>query len=184
MNADSPLWVMVEGVDGAGKTTIVQKAAIILARLEEEAGGVGRRPVVVQCLSFNTPKHDYLDVPCDVGGFGCHVLQDRGVISGPVYEPIMRNDLVRLEWMLRLVPKAASLGATVLFVDAHIDALIDRVSERGDDYVDISHLKRLQDAYYREMENWRELGGKYIALDTTDHFPDELEISLALSLLQ
>lgn len=182
MNAYEPLWVMVEGVDGAGKTTIVQKAAIILGRLEESPGGVGRRPVVVQCLSFNTPRYDYLSAPLTCPN--CHILQDRGVISGPVYEPIMRDDQERLSWMISLVPQAAELGATVLFVDAHIDTLIDRVSERGDDYVDISHLKRLQDGYYREMDRWQELGGKFTVIDTTDHFPDELEITLALSLLQ
>lgn len=180
-----PLWIMVEGVDGAGKTTIVQKAAIILARHEDSLGGVGRQPVMVQCLSFNTPLEDYLAVPALARyESNCHVLQDRGVISGPVYEPIMRGDHDRLSWMLPLVPLAVEQGATVLFVDAALDKLVERVTSRGDDYVNVGHLLDLQEAYYREMENWKQLGGRSVTIDTTNSFPDELEIALALSMLR
>lgn len=178
------MWVMVEGVDGAGKTTIVQKCAIILGRTEVSAGGVGRRPVSVQCLSFNTSYKDYIVVPTALRKIGCHILQDRGVISGPVYEPIMRGDRARLSWMLPQVEQAAELGATVMFVDADLKALTERVAERGDDYVNTSHLEALQEAYYREIEQWKGLGGKCITIDTTDSFPGELELTLALSLLR
>lgn len=185
MNATDPMWIMVEGVDGAGKTTIVQKCAIILARAESSPGGVDRRPVVVQCLSFNTPEDDYLAVPDDILRYGgCHVLQDRGVISGPVYEPIMRGDQERLSWMLPLVPAAVKHGAVVLFVDASLEALKKRIQERGDDYVDVSHLEALQQAYYHEIHEWKAIGGKCFTIDTTDSFPDELELELVLSLLK
>lgn len=179
-----PLWVMIEGPDGAGKTSIAQRCMTILGRAEDSPGGVGRRPVVMQCLSFNTPIQDYIDWPFHlVHEMGCHVVQDRGVISGPVYEPIMRNDQERLAWMLPLVPEAAKQGATVLYVDAALDVLEKRVRERGDDYIKPSHLEALQAGYVREMARWQELGGQSIEIDTTEEFPDDDALKLTLSLL-
>lgn len=178
-----PLWVIIEGPDGAGKTSIAQRCMTILGRAEESPGGVGRRPVAMQCLSFNTSIKQYVEWPLHLLMVGCHVVQDRGVISGPVYEPIMRGDQERLDWMIPLVPEAASHGATVLYVDAALDVLEKRVRERGDDYIKPSHLKDLQDGYVREMAAWQELGGKSIYIDTTESFPDDDDLKLALSLL-
>lgn len=169
---------MVEGPDGAGKSTVAKEVAHILA---SHGGSAPELGCVLQKLSFDSRPGDYVNRPWRWLASDLHVVQDRGVISGPVYEPLKRNDPERMAWLQPLVADAVRLGPLVLYVDAHVDVLKRRLADRGDDYVQPEELEAIQKAYWRQMALWESLGGRVVTLDTTEAFYSRTALALALS---
>lgn len=172
-----PLWVIVEGPDGAGKSWFAKEAAHVLA---SHGGGAPERPCVLQKLSYDSPRRDYCTLP-EEWLIDMHVVQDRGALSGPVYEPIMRGDDERLAWLNECVAEAAAAGAVAFYVHADNPTLERRLIERGDDYVSVDKLLDIQAGYDRVMDAWCALGGFTVDFDTTHGFPDRLHLELVLS---
>lgn len=175
-----PLWVIVEGPDGAGKSYVAKECAHILA---SHGGGAPERPCVLQKLSYDSPRIDYIDMPYDLRTTGFHVVQDRGVWSGPVYEPIMRNDIERLAWLDQLVDEALEHNPLVIWVDAHTGVLEDRLERRGDDYITVDKLLDICVGYQAMSERWLEGGGLFTKIETTWDFPDRLQLQMILTSL-
>jgi thymidylate kinase len=172
---------MIEGPDGAGKSWV---ARTLVGGLAAHGGTNPERPCILQKLSRDSNPEDYLLQPlrwCRVGGF--HVVQDRGVLSGPVYEPLFRRDMARLEWMNPLVEAAADAGALVIHVTADPKVLAPRVEERGDDYVTPGNLLDIWQSYEAVLQRWERAGGKMIEINTTHGFPSRTEVMLAASAL-
>ena len=176
-----PLWVIIEGPDGGGKSYVAKECAHILASF---GGGAPKRPCVLQKLSYDSPRRDYIERPLQLlDDAEVHVVQDRSVLSGPVYEPIMRNDLERMAWLEQLVHDAAKMNPAVIFMDADIGVLQDRLEKRGDDYITVDKLLDIQKGYEEIMTFWVELGCSFTRVDTTFDFPDRLQLELILSAL-
>lgn len=173
-----PIWVIVEGPDGAGKSYVAKECAHILA---SHGGSQPERPCVLQKLSYDSPRNHYVDYPAFYRRMDAHVVQDRGALSGPVYEPIMRNDLERLAWLDQLVWECVREGAVIIHVDADSHVLEERLEARGDDYITVDKLLDIQAGYHAIMKNWAALGGLSTRLDTTETFPDRLQLELILS---
>lgn len=177
-----PFWVIVEGPDGSGKSYIAKECAHILASY---GGSSPERPCILQKLSYDSPQEHYVCQPLQAMNLlGAHVVQDRGVLSGPVYEPIMRNDLERISWLDALVDNALLEGAVVLHVDADVGILQDRLEKRGDDYVSVDNLQDIQNGYAAIVERWVKNKGLLGRIDTTWDFPDRLALELILSSLE
>jgi thymidylate kinase len=173
---DTPAsWFTVEGPDGAGKSTIVKTLAHALAYRS--------RPVVLQTLYYDSDPGSYVIDPMHWVDAGLHVVQDRGALSGPVYEPLFRGDMDRLKWLDPLVEEAAVSGALLIYVYADVPRLMQRVEERGDDYITPDRLYDIEAGYKEALDRWDAAGGARVDIDTTDEFPDELMIKLKASLL-
>lgn len=173
--AKDRIWVIVEGPDGAGKSTIAKQVAHILA---SEGRGRPERPVMLQKLSYDSPYNDY-QLP---GYYGqLHAVQDRGPMSGLVYEPLMRGDEERMSWFDPLSENVISMGAATLYVTASEGVLRERLEKRGDDYVGTEKLPDILEAYERESGRWKGKGGGMLTFDTTWEFPSETELALSLS---
>lgn len=173
-----PAWFIIEGPDGAGKTTIAKDLAHILAHRPDP------RPCVLHCLDYDSRREEYVDLPVlwtEVQAL--HVVQDRGALSGPVYEPLFRRDMARLAWLDPLVERAAEAGAMCIHVTASTALLEERVRARGDDYVNPELMQDIVDGYAAVLERWEAAGGALIELDTTWSFPSALEVEMAASTL-
>jgi Mrp family chromosome partitioning ATPase len=175
-----PLWYVVEGPDGAGKTSVAMQLA---SALSAEGGSAPKRPCVLQKLSYESDEGMYVDLPLSLLERGLHVVQDRGALSGLVYEPIIRRDMVRLGWLEDCTRRAADEGAMLLHVTAALPTLEKRLRDRGDDYVTPEQLNAITAGYRGAVERWRNMGGAHTELDTTWSFPGRMEIELAASLL-
>jgi deoxyadenosine/deoxycytidine kinase len=172
------LWLIVEGPDGAGKSTLAQQAAHMLA---SDGGGRPERPCFLQKLSYDSMRKDYVLPRMHTH---LHVVQDRGPTSGLVYEPLMRGDKERLSWFDPLTDQVIEEGAAMIHVTAALPTLEDRLTNRGDDYVQPALLKDFLEGYEREVARWEDKGGIVETIDTTWAFPSATELALVLSLLR
>lgn len=170
-----PTWIMVEGPDGAGKSWATRRVAHLLA--------TNGRPCVVQKLTTTSKPKEYVFDPVEWREVhGLHVVQDRGVLSGPAYAGVRRRHNVEENGVADLIPAARTSGAVVLAVTAALDVLITRVEERGDWLIKSDELAEICENYKYEFDYWESMGGRIIRMDTTFGFPDELELSLMVSL--
>jgi len=170
-----PAWFMVEGPDGAGKSSIVKQLASVLSYRS--------RPVVMQHLYYDSKQSEYVTFPSLWRGRGMHVVQDRGALSGPVYEPLFRGDMDRLIWLDPLVEQAANSNALLVYVSADVGTLMERVEARGDDYVTTDRLADINAGYQEVLDRWRAVDGNMVMIDTTTSFPDDLQIQVMASIL-
>jgi thymidylate kinase len=170
-------WFVVEGPDGAGKTSIAKTLAHTLAHRPDP------RPCVLHCLDYDSIRAEYVNAPLEWTQGGLHVVQDRGALSGPVYEPLFRRDMHRLAWLEPLVEEAAAAGALCIRVTAATAVLEERVTARGDDYINPDLMQDIVDGYAAVFERWEAAGGAVVELDTTWSFPSDTEIEMAASIL-
>lgn len=145
------MWIIFEGADGAGKSTLTEAVA---GRLRETLLpvttshlGPPAKPgtALAECLA--APYADY------TVGQG-HLVSDRWSWGCPVYGPIYRPDDnvdgygdFGIGGFRYAELFAVSRGAYIVLVDGVPAELRRRLEERGDDYVDLDDLETIVLAY-------------------------------------
>lgn len=150
------MWVILEGADGSGKSTLSRELLkqIRRSRIVHLGPPASPETALDECLHG---EDDVIARYRPGGAFSQSLICDRLHWGSPVYGPIFRpdsdvdgwGDLGKAGWQYVEMFVAARGGITVL-IDVDPQVAIDRLAERGDDYVSAEHLVPVVEAY-REL---------------------------------
>lgn len=141
------MWAIIEGPDGAGKSTLAEAVAD-LTNAEISHLGPSESPEDALDAVIGGTFATYAP------GEGVNVVSDRHHWGDPVYGPIKRplndvdgyGDIGRAGWRYAEL-FAESRGATTILVEIDPQVAKTRVADRGDDYIDASHVGDIIDRY-------------------------------------
>lgn len=147
------MWIALEGPDGAGKTTLAQKLA---DRINAESGQSVEINHVGPPASFETVVDENLERRLTYAPGKEQVVFDRLHWGCPVYGPIYRpelnidgyGDLGPNRWKY-IELSLSAVGAVTVLVTGDPDVLSARITERGDDYVDVKDIRQICETYER-----------------------------------
>lgn len=141
------MFIIVEGPDGAGKTTLIKKLQAQFPNSKYLHFGVPEEP---------TKQYEmYLHAIETAGKYSDIIILDRCWYSDMVYAPIMRGtEDVTVATSRKLDAAIITYGGgIVIYCTAPIDVLWERCQTRGEDYVkDIETLQKLSQAYTAVMK--------------------------------
>lgn len=133
--------LIIEGIDGVGKTTLVE---------------------YLQCYGMKKYHFDYDSKNMDLLSKYMKVLSeddtelvlDRSFISEMVYGPVIRNKCkLSLDDYMRLLVAYKNAGAKIIYLTAPKDVLLKRRNEEKSDYeVITNHYEELNTKYDKIME--------------------------------
>lgn len=132
--------ILVEGIDGAGKTTFIEKLNKLVYR------GKVAHFTQKDVKDFPDPIHRYYSLlaSCSVAGYETVIL-DRGWYSDLVYGRVLRN-ADEITWdQIRVIERmCAGYGSLTIFkITTSVDTAWKRCKERGEDL--ITDKKQLRD---------------------------------------
>lgn len=141
--------IIIEGVDGSGKTTLIDELAHVAPddTRVKHCGPLQTHPLV----EYEWGLHDY------VPGSGQTILCDRWHVGELIYGPLYRGQSQLTPAMRRHVELfLASRGALRLYMDTPYDVVAARIARRGEDFLQPHHLHLVMDFYaeYAATENW------------------------------
>lgn len=144
--------IILEGVDGAGKSTFAEELRTLMAPARFGHLGPPESPdtALDECLDMlgDYRAEDMQDVVLDRLHWGSPVY-------GPIYRPESNadgyGDMGQHGWRYAEMVIAARGGINV-FVDVDPAVARERIAERGDDYVDVDDLDELVAKYHRIAE--------------------------------
>lgn len=165
--------IIVEGVDGVGKTTLVQT---LESRIRELDPGCS-----VEILHRGPPQSSFLEeyelaLQDYWPGDGKHVICDRWHIGEHVYGPLLRG-LTPAPWENYHVERFLhSRGALVVLAAAPVDKIIERRGQRGgEDLLKNDQVRYVQDRFLDIT--WRSsLGAQVFHVQDGDNERDVLTI--------
>lgn len=135
--------IVCEGVDGAGKSTLIDQLEEHLPydRTDTRHLGPPEGDPLEECLTV-------------IRGYrpreGMHLLVDRLHLGELVYGPIFRGESKLAGVGAGIVnQRLSALGGLLVFVDAPLAVLESRVDTRGDDYVKQHQLGQIRDGYHK-----------------------------------
>jgi thymidylate kinase len=138
--------IVLEGVDGAGKTTLAQRM-VAAAELRGYEAEIWHRGVPVR-----HPLQEYeLDLELDYGGNTERrlIVCDRWHLGQIVYGELYRNDLkdsnLGTTWHVDALLQA--YGAMQLVVSPPLDIVKSRLEQRGEDYLQPEHVGYVHQRY-------------------------------------
>lgn len=145
------MFIIVEGPDGAGKSTFVQELAMQLWRADHGTVLINpkrspRQPVLIEYkerLGFYKP------------GQGIDLILDRCWYSDDVYGPKWRGHGLAEGELNELEDWAANIGAVVALLDKPNDVLADRLRIRGDEDVTPEDVGEYAAHYREQFLTWR-----------------------------
>ena len=152
--------VIVEGVDGAGKTTLVD------ALIEQHDGP---SKVVKRSQLQSDPMVEYEHR--DLSGYDGSTLLicDRWHVGELVYGPLYRGrSLLEPAQTLHIEMALSALGALRLHVTAPIDVIMQRVAERGEEFLQPKHFGLVWD-FYRDYVS-TPLGRHWQTIDSSEPY--------------
>lgn len=141
------MFIILEGVDGAGKTTLTHQLAAALRKrsdvgtIETLHKGPPTAPHPLQ--EYVTPIVDYLP------GRGRTVIADRWHWGERIYPKILgRPTLFDRTRFIYTEQFLAARGAIVVHVNNDLDIIEERITSRGDALISESQLRHIWLAYY------------------------------------
>lgn len=166
------MFIVLEGCDGAGKTTLAERLAD-RARQRDLKADVWHRGVPVR-----HPLEEYeldleTDYPRDVDErLSTLIVADRWHLGQLVYGGLYRdaNDLgeggaLHVDLLLE------SIGATQFIVSPPLDIIRDRLRVRGEDYLKEEHVERVWN-HYEQLAKTRRLTSKVNRVEIPDDVLD------------
>lgn len=165
------MFIIVEGPDGAGKSTFVQQLTLELWRRDRGTVLVNpkrapRQDVEIEYrvrLDFYQPRS------------GVDLILDRCWYSDDVYGPVWRGTGLHSAVLERLEDWGMRKGAVVACLDADDAELERRVRERGDDDVAPEEVSRYAVLYRQARQSWLLPTIVNPTLDTIIRFAQEYE---------
>lgn len=138
--------VILEGCDGAGKTTFIRRLSGLTRRSHvARARGPLRDHPLVEYGTFDGYRP----------GVEPLVTYDRFHWGEQVYGPLLRSGSRLTDPMLRWVDaRARALGAVQVYVTAPPDVIKTRLVERGDDLIEPTHVDSILDRYQAIARRW------------------------------
>lgn len=141
--------IALEGIDGAGKTTLANKLEAALTpksrRVTRLARGAPRGPVLAEYED---------DIATHVPGSSTHIICDRWHLGELVYGPVLRGESRLDEAKTRHVEMVMrGRGAVVVYLDIDPDVAASRITARGDDLITpdmLPGLKKMYDELFNE----------------------------------
>ena len=141
--------IVLEGPDGAGKTTLANRLIhTFLENSKADSAELIHRGPLDPAID---PLHEYLlSLKYNRRDYNHLVVLDRWHVSEMVYGPIYRgaSRLNQFRWVY-IEKWLEAQGALRLVVTAPTRILRARVEERGDDYIDIDDLDRINSGFFR-----------------------------------
>jgi thymidylate kinase len=143
--------ILIEGPDGAGKSTL---ATALIAKIKE----VHSMGCVVQLLHKGPPVADpyteYLDPLRDYApGTGQHIVCDRWHLGEAVYPQVLGRDACMTSGeMLYIECALLKLGAIQVYITAPETVLAERLGVRGDDLVTSGMLAAIEINYAKALQ--------------------------------
>lgn len=150
--------ILIEGSDGAGKSTTIQYLQMLL-----------EWPVVKGSdFSHAAQGNEYLFNKfyklTDLNNF----IFDRCHISNLVYAQLYKDYSILTPEQVQLIEDRLRNESMVFYLYADLDVVINRVVNRGDDYVKVDMIKKIRDKY-DEVLSQSTL--KIVRIDTTEIEP-------------
>lgn len=142
------MWVLLEGVDGAGKSTL---AEAIRDELESRFGKA-------ELIHKSQPTRDVLEEYATdyEGREDQHLVFDRFHLGELVYAPLYRETgpfgalgVAGFRWVEKFLQ---ARGARVYVVDAPYDVVAERLATRGEDYLQSHHVESVIERF-REVRD-------------------------------
>lgn len=139
--------ICLEGVDGTGKSTL---ASSIVKELEQRYPNdqvIYKHATQIKSdvfTEYTEPLSDY------VPGSGIHYVLDRWHIGEEIYGPLYRGeskfDVASLRWTELFL---ASKGMRTWLLTQTHEELQKRLTDRGEDFIDLDDILHIQDEYKR-----------------------------------
>lgn len=138
------MFIIVEGPDGAGKTTLVEQL---------------KHQMHAEVLHFSKPSEgdDQFMMYADAitANSGKNIIMDRAWYSELVYGPVMRDGSKLADQHVAALEAMVSIhgGGMIIHCTAPIRTLMSRCNKRGEDYVKLQgQLDAIRLGYYKVLE--------------------------------
>lgn len=138
---------IVEGSDGAGKTTIAQRISALLAGADLTSELLHRGPLKRSAIDeYELDLEDYWP------GSGQHIICDRWHLGEHVYGPVLRGkSSMTIPQQRHIEMFLMRRGALLVHVIAPQNEIMRRVNERGDDLIAAHQISDIVARYHQVL---------------------------------
>ena len=149
---------MIEGADGAGKTTTIEYLQMLLEYLTVKGSDFSHAAQGNEYLFNKFYKLTDLD----------NFIFDRCHISNLVYSVLYKDYATLTPEQVKVIEEKLAKTSILFYLYADLDVVIDRVSKRGDDYVKLDMIEKIRDKYEEVLD---QSSMDVIRIDTTNKEP-------------
>lgn len=147
------MWIIVEGADGTGKTTFVDRLVEVIDDNEAKS----KKPRKVEVVHHSKPQaHPLIEYERDYERYspdGPHIISDRLHWGELLYGPLYRGEsnLSASAW-LHIDKFIQSRGGVMIHLDHKKDVILQRWADRGEDFLQEEHLDFVLEGYHRIVD--------------------------------
>ncbi len=158
--------LIVCGSDCSGKTTLIEKLRQAL------------NYKVIKGSSFeqSSCSNEELYKKFDDMASLDDVIFDRFIYCNEVYAPLYKDFAMLSDEQRRQLEVKMKDKATIIYLEAELETLIERMNKRGDDYVTIDKLAKIKESYNESMSKVE--GLEILKYNTTYLETDEIVSSI------